>query len=77
MLEINKLVMYEFWYDHMKLKYGGKAELCYTDTDNFLVYIKTNDIYVDTAEDVEARFDISNYESGRPLRKEKIQKLLD
>ena len=62
MLEINKLVMYKFRYDYMKLKYGGKAELCYTDTDSFLFYIKTNDIYVDIAEDVEARFDISNYE---------------
>ena len=32
------------------------------DRDSSLVYIKTNDIYKDIAEDVEARFDASNYE---------------
>ena len=32
--------MYEFWYDYMKLKYGGKGKLCYMDTDSFIVYIK-------------------------------------
>ena len=40
-LEISKLVMYEFWYDYMKPKYGEKAKLCYMDTDNSIVYIKT------------------------------------
>ena len=38
------------------------------DTDIFIVYIKTDDIYKDTAEDVETRFDASNYELGRPLQ---------
>ena len=32
------------------------------DTDSFIVYIKTYDIYKDIAEDVETRFDASNYE---------------
>ena len=32
------------------------------DIDSFLVYIKTDDIYKDIAEDVETRFDTSNYE---------------
>ena len=40
------------------------------DTDSFTVYIKTGDIYVDIAKDVEARFDTSNYELDRPLPKE-------
>ena len=39
------------------------------DTDSFIVYIKTDDIYKDIAEDVEIRFDTSNYELDRPLRK--------
>ena len=39
-----------------------KAKLCYTDTDSFIVYIKAGDIYKYIAEDVEARFDNSNYE---------------
>ena len=29
------------------------------NTDRFIVYIKTEDIYVDNAEDVETRFDIT------------------
>ena len=60
-LELSKILMYEFWYDYVKPKYGEKAKLCYMDTDSSIVYIKTN-IYKDTAEDVETRFDISNYE---------------
>ena len=32
------------------------------DTDSFIVYIKTDDIYKDIAKDVETRFDTSNYE---------------
>ena len=37
----------------------------------FIVYIKTDDIYKDIAEDVEIRSDTSNYELDRPLPKEK------
>ena len=45
--------MYEFWYDYVKQKYEEETELCYMDTGSFIVYIKTNDIYKDIAEDVE------------------------
>ena len=62
-LELSKLWMYHFWYDHVKLKYSKKAKLCYMDTNSFVVYIKADDIYKDIAEDVETRFDTSNYES--------------
>ena len=44
-LEISKTLMYEFWYDYMKPKYGNKVKLCYTDTDSFITNIKTNDFY--------------------------------
>ena len=56
-LEMSKTVMYEFWYDYVKPKYGEKAELCYMDTGSFKVYIKTKDIYVEITKDVETRFD--------------------
>ena len=52
-----------------------KKENCYTDTDSYIVYIKVDDIYKDIAEDVETRFDISNYELGRPLPKGKTKKI--
>ena len=44
------------------------------NTDRFILYIKTNDIYKDIAEDVEKRFDNSNFELDRPLPKEKKSK---
>ena len=53
--------MHAFWYVYAKPKYGEKIKLCYMDTNSFKVYIKTEDIYVDIAKDVETRFDTSNY----------------
>ena len=41
---------------------------------SFSVYIKTDDIQKDTAEDVETRFDTSNYDLDRP--KGKNQKVI-
>ena len=58
-LELNKILMYGFWYDYVKPKYGEKVKLYYMDTDSFIVYIKTFNIYEDIAEDVETRFDTS------------------
>ena len=66
-LEISKILMYEFWYDYMKPKYDNKVKLCYMDTDSFIMNIKMNDFYEDIASDVENRFDTSNYEVNRPL----------
>ena len=37
-------------YDYAKPKYGGKAKLCYMDTDSFSVYMKTDNIYKNAAE---------------------------
>ena len=68
--------MYEFWYDYVKPKYDKKAKLCYLDTDSFIVHIKTDDIYKDIEEDVETRFDTSNYELDRPLPKGKNKKII-
>ena len=39
-LDISKTLMYEFWYDYIKPKFGDRAKLCYMDTDNFVIYIK-------------------------------------
>ena len=51
----------------MKPKYNNNVKLCYIDTDSFIMNIKTNDFYEDIANDVENRFDTSNYEVSRPL----------
>ena len=68
--------MYEFWHDYVKPKYGEKEKLCYMDTDSFIVHIKADVIYKDIAEDVETRFDISNYELVRPSPKGKNKKVI-
>ena len=56
--------MYEFWYDCIKLEYGDKARLCYTDTDSLIIHNKTEDFYKDTANDVERWFDTSKYDKS-------------
>ena len=48
----------------------------YIDTDSFIVYIKTDGIYKDIAEDAQIRFDTSNYELDRPLPKGKNKKII-
>ena len=75
-LDISKILMYEFWYDYMKPKYGNKVRSCYMDTDSFIMSIKTNDFYKDIANHVEKRFDISNYELNRPLPIGKNKKVI-
>ena len=37
-LELSKILMYEFWYDYVKPKYGEKAKLCCMDTDMVSFY---------------------------------------
>ena len=68
-LDISKTLMYEFWYDYIKPNYGDRAKLCYTDTDSFIIYIKTEDFFEDISNDVERWFDTSNYDKNdkRPL----------
>ena len=64
-LDISKSLIYEFWYDYIKPKFGDKARLFYMDTDSFVMDIKTEDI----ADDVERWFDTSNFNEKhkRPL----------
>ena len=75
-LEISKTLMYEFWYDYMKPKYGDNVKLCYMDADSFIMHIKTEDFFKDIANDVEKRFDTSNYEVNRPLPTGKNKKVI-
>ena len=54
-LEVSKILMYEFWYGYIKLKDQNNAKLCYMDTESFIIYIKTEDVYEDIADDVEKK----------------------
>ena len=76
-LELRRISMNQFCYNvYVKSKYDEKAKLCYLDTDSFILYPKTNDIYKDIAEDFETRFHTSNYELDRPLSKGKNRKVI-
>ena len=75
-LEISKILMYEFWYGYMKPKYNDNVRLCYMDTDSFLMHIKTNEFYKDIFDDVDNRCDTSNYEVKRPLLMGKNKKVI-
>ena len=64
-----KYLCKNFWYDYIKQKDGGKAKLCYTDTDSFIIYIMTRDFLEDISNDVQKWYDRSNYDENdkRPL----------
>ena len=68
-LDISKILMYKFWCDYISPKYGDRVKLCYTDTDSFIINIKTEDFFEDISNDVERWFDTSNYDKNnkRPL----------
>ena len=58
-LDLNKVLMYEFHYDCIKNKYGNNVRLLFTETDNLMYEIKTEDVYEDFSKDKEM-FDFSN-----------------
>ena len=68
-LDISKTLMYEFYYDYLKPKYKDNVELCYMDTDSFILDIKTEDFFKDIADDVPKWFDTFGYSKklNRPL----------
>ena len=60
-LDLSKIIMYEFHYDYMVPKYSDRLKLCYMDTDSLVYHIKTEDFYTDIADDVQTRFNTSGY----------------
>ena len=77
-LDISKMLMYEFWYDYLKPKHHDKIKLCYMDTDSFIIYVETDDFYKDTSNDIKKWFDTSNFSKdiNRPLEKGKNKKVI-
>ena len=58
-LELSRVLMYEFQYDYIKNKYGNNSRLIFTDTDSLMYEIKTEDGYKDFSND-KHMFDFSN-----------------
>ena len=59
-LDLSKVLMYEFYYDYIRNKYDNKSKLLFTDTDSLMNEIKTEDVYRNFSSNKEM-FDFSNY----------------
>ena len=79
LLDNSKKRLYGFWYDYIKPRYRDIVKLCYTDTNDFIIYIKTEDFYENIAGHVERLLDTFDYDenktSKRPLPIGKNKKL--
>ena len=62
-LDLSKLHMYSFYYDVLKEKYQENIRLIYTDTDSFVLHIKTEDVYDDFKE-IKHEMDFSGYDKS-------------
>ena len=60
MLDLNKILMYDFHYNYIKKKYGHKAKVCFTDTQKLIFEIETNDVYKDFDKDKD-KFNFRKY----------------
>ena len=58
--------MYECHYDYIRNKYSDRAKLLFTDTDSLAYEIKTEDFYADIANDIESKFDTSEFDKNHP-----------
>ena len=65
-LDLSKTIMYDFYYNYLKEKYGDKAKLLFSDTDSLMCEIQTEDFYKDISGDVKNRFDTSDYPENHP-----------
>ena len=65
-LDLSKIIMYDFHYNYIKSKYADKAKLLFTDTDSLMYEIQTEDFYKDISGDVKDRFDTSDYPENHP-----------
>ena len=59
-LDLSKHLMFDYYYNNLKIKYSDRCNLLYTDTDSLLLAIETKDIYADMARDANL-YDFSNY----------------
>ena len=54
-LNLSKVLMYEYHYDYIKNKYSNNSSLLFTDTDGSMYKIKTQDVYADFSSDKESQ----------------------
>ena len=64
-LDLSKILLYDYYYNHLKPKYGENCQLLYTDTDSLLLHIHCEDFYKDMGETLHL-YDTSDYPEGHP-----------
>jgi hypothetical protein len=74
-LDLSKILMYDFHYNTIKKKYGSDAQLLFTDTDSLCYHIQTEDIYEDIGK-LSEQFDTSNYPTDHPIYNNVNKKIL-
>ena len=65
-LDLSKTLIYDFHYNFIKEKYGSHTKLLMTDTDSLIYEIKTDDFYKDIVEDIQSKFDTSEFDKNHP-----------
>ena len=74
-LDISKHLMYDFYYNTLKARYGENVRLLYTDTDSLIVKVDTEDIYADMSLNADL-YDTSNYSPSHPLYSDQNKKII-
>ena len=65
-LDLSKILMYDFFYDFVQPTWGPRAEVLFTDTDSLALQVHTDDLYRDIEPHVEKWFDTSKLKTGNP-----------
>ena len=65
-LDLSKHLMYDFYYNQLKVQYGESCQLLYTDTDIILLEIETEGVYKDITQK-QGLYDTSYYPQDHPL----------
>ena len=74
-LDLSKVLMYDFHYNTMIKKYKDKCKLLFTDTDSLCYHVKTEDLYEDLAT-IPDQLDMSDYPKDHPLFSEVNKKII-
>ena len=74
-LDMSKVLMFDYYYNHLKKLYGENVRLLYTDTDSLIVKVDTEDIYANMLKHADL-YDISNYSPGHPLYSDQNKKVI-
>ena len=74
-LDLSKVLMYDFHYNFIKAKYGDRAKLLFTDTDSLCYHIQTDDVYQDLYNHKDM-FDNSDYSKSSKLYFDENKKVI-